>query len=84
MSSWKTELADIFDRLGTVDRSKPLTFANLDELIFQLRKDEAPKGCQHNQRGHQETNNGITSNWCDVCGACLGQWQRQPHNMMQG
>lgn len=38
MNNWRLELADILDRLGTKVRSKPLTFKNIDELIFQLRK----------------------------------------------
>jgi hypothetical protein len=36
--SWKLELAGILDSLGTRDRKRPLTFENIDELIFQLRK----------------------------------------------
>jgi len=38
---WKADLADILDMLGSrEDRlsNRPLTFKNLDELVFQLRK----------------------------------------------
>lgn len=39
--TWKEELADFLDQLGTREgrvNNKPVTFQNIDELIFQLRK----------------------------------------------
>lgn len=39
--TWKTDLADMLDALGTQEgrlSGKSLTFRNLDELVFQLRK----------------------------------------------
>jgi hypothetical protein len=36
--AWKLELADALERLGTIDRDRRVTFENIDELVFQLRK----------------------------------------------
>ena len=51
--TWKTELADMLDQLGTHAKrlnNRPLTFQNLDELVFQLRKPEHDSDCAtHNE-----------------------------------
>lgn len=43
---WRIELADFLDALGTREKrlsKKPVTFENLDELVFQLRKNPDSK-----------------------------------------
>jgi hypothetical protein len=48
--SWRTELADLLDMLGTTAGrldNKPVKFQNLSELSFQLRKEgtSSPSAC---------------------------------------
>lgn len=89
--SWKSELAGLLDGLGTIRRDKAVTFQNIDELVFQLRKDgeanperrssdphnaQPPSEPEHSGAGWEPSDNDAERALCAFMG-CIGLPARQ-------